>query len=135
MYNQEANFSMYDELLDKQHLHLYKLSSKLSLMNKRCVSSKEIKAVLKELLALLSHHFTDEEAFMRHIQYPDLSTHLHINRRILMQVENIIISNSKFINVMTEGLDKVLKDIIHIHITEEDTKVSLYYEQKFIYKK
>lgn len=84
IYNQEANFSMYDELLDKQHLHLYKLSSKLSLMNKRCVSSKEIKAVLKELLALLSHHFADEEAFMRHIQYPDLSTHLHIHRRILM---------------------------------------------------
>ncbi|HEB9328763.1 TPA: bacteriohemerythrin [Campylobacter coli] len=126
---------MYDELLDKQHLHLYKLSSKLSLMNKRCVSSKEIKAVLKELLALLSHHFADEEAFMQHIQYPDLSAHLRIHRRILMQVENIIISNSKFINVMTEGLDKVLKDIIHIHITEEDTKVSLYYEQKFIYKK
>ncbi|EOI5271559.1 hemerythrin family protein [Campylobacter coli] len=135
MYNQEANFSMYDELLDKQHLHLYKLSSKLSLMNKRCVSSKEIKAVLKELLALLSHHFADEEAFMRHIQYPDLSTHLHIHRRILMQVENIIISNSKFINVMTEGLDKVLRDLIHVHIIEEDIKISLFYEQKFIYKK
>ncbi|EGS0795573.1 bacteriohemerythrin [Campylobacter coli] len=126
---------MYDELLDKQHLHLYKLSSKLSLMNKRCVSSKEIKAVLKELLALLSHHFADEEAFMRHIQYPDLSTHLHIHRRILMQVENIIISNSKFINVMTEGLDKVLRDLTHVHIIEEDIKVSLFYEQKFIYKK
>ncbi|BEK37697.1 bacteriohemerythrin [Campylobacter coli] len=135
MYNLENNFSMYDELLDKQHLNLYKLSNKLSLMNKRCVSSKEIKIVLKELLILLNHHFSDEEAFMQHIQYPDLSAHLRIHRRILMQVENIIISNSKFINVMTEGLDKVLKDIIHIHITEEDTKVSLYYEQKFIYKK
>lgn len=52
-----------------------------------------------------------------------------------MQVENIIMSNSKFINVMTEGLDKVLRDLIHVHIIEEDIKVSLYYEQKFIYKK
>lgn len=64
MYNLENNFSMYDELLDKQHLNLYKLSNKLSLMNKRCVSSKEIKIVLKELLILLNHHFSDEEAFM-----------------------------------------------------------------------
>lgn len=29
MYNLENNFSMYDELLDKQHLNLYKLSNKL----------------------------------------------------------------------------------------------------------
>ncbi len=46
-----------------------------------------------------------------------------------MQVENINISNSKFINVMTEGLDKVLKDIIHIHITEEDKKVRSEYRR------
>lgn len=31
MRNLENSFSMYDELLDKQHLDLYKLSSKLSL--------------------------------------------------------------------------------------------------------
>lgn len=57
MRNLENSFSMYDELLDKQHLDLYKLSSKLSLMNKRCVSSKEIKLVLRELLTLLNRHF------------------------------------------------------------------------------
>lgn len=134
MHTLENSFSMYDELLDKQHLDLYKLSNKLSLMNKRCVSSKEIKIVLKELLTLLNRHFSDEEAFMQHIQYPDLSAHLRTHRRILMQVENIIISNSKFINVMTEGLDEILKEIIHVHVAEEDIKVSRYYEQKFIYK-
>lgn len=134
MRNLENSFSMYDELLDKQHLDLYKLSSKLSLMNKRCVSSKEIKLVLRELLTLLNRHFLDEEAFMQHIQYPDLSVHLHTHRRILMRVENVIISNSKFINVMTEGLDEILREIIHVHVVEEDVKISRYYEQKFIYK-
>ncbi|WP_416521091.1 hypothetical protein [Campylobacter jejuni] len=69
MRNLKNSFSMYDELLDKQHLDLYKLSSKLSLMNKRCVSSKEIKLVLRELLTLLNRHFLDEEAFMQHIQF------------------------------------------------------------------
>lgn len=71
---------------------------------------------------------------MQHIQYPDLSVHLHTHRRILMRVENVIISNSKFINVMTEGLDEILREIIHVHVVEEDVKISRYYEQKFIYK-
>lgn len=35
---------------------------------------------------------------------------------------------------MTEGLDEILREIIHVHVAEEDVKISRYYEQKFIYK-
>lgn len=94
-YNEKI-ISMNNDLLDHQHKELFEISKKLSLMNQRHVETKELKIVLRELLIMINRHFSDEEAFMREIGYPYINHHTRIHRKIILEIEEIIISEAKF---------------------------------------
>ncbi|ELU2992448.1 hemerythrin domain-containing protein [Campylobacter jejuni] len=125
-YNEKI-ISMNNDLLDHQHKELFEISKKLSLMNQRHVGTKELKIVLRELLIMINRHFSDEEAFMREIEYPYINHHTRIHRKIILEIEEIIISEAKF----TEKLNLVVQDFIFKHTAKEDSKIVKYYEEKF----
>lgn len=134
MYISDSFFSMHNENLDNQHRHLYDLSKKITLMNKRHISPKELKELLKELLHLMNRHFMDEEAFMKEIAYPYLNHHMRVHRKIILEIEEIIIQEARYINALTERLDHVIQDLVFKHTKTEDKKVAQFYEEKFCNK-
>lgn len=99
-------------------------------MNQCHVGTKELKIVLRELLIMINRHFSDEEAFMREIEYPYINHHTRIHRKIILEIEEIIISEAKFVNIMTEKLNLVVQDFIFKHTAKEDSKIVKYYEEK-----
>lgn len=54
-----------------------------------------------------------------------------IHRKIILEIEEIIISEAKFVNIMTEKLNLVVQDFIFKHTAKEDSKIVKYYEEKF----
>lgn len=130
IYNEKI-ISMNNDLLDHQHKELFEISKKLSLMNQCHVGTKELKIVLRELLIMINRHLSDEEAFMRKIEYPYINHHTRIHRKIILEIEEIIISEAKFVNIMTEKLNLVVQDFIFKHTAKEDSKIVKYYEEKF----
>ncbi|MBK1999995.1 bacteriohemerythrin [Campylobacter sp. RM10532] len=130
MISNQKIVSMNNELLDSQHQDIFEISIKLSLMNHRHINSKELKEVLKELLVMLNRHFSDEEAFMREINYPFIKEHMKIHRSIIFEIEEIIVREARTIHVLTEKLDLVVRDFIINHTSKEDSKITKYYEKK-----
>lgn len=122
-YNEKI-ISMNNDLLDHQHKELFEISKKLSLINQRHVGTKELKIVLRELLIMINRHFSDEEAFMREIEYPYINHHTRIHRKIILEIEEIIISEAKFVNIMTEKLNLVVQDFIFKHNSQRRFKNS-----------
>ncbi|HBD2708817.1 TPA: bacteriohemerythrin, partial [Campylobacter jejuni] len=49
----------------------------------------------------------------------------------ILEIEEIIISEAKFVNIMIEKLDLVVQDFIFNHTVKEDSKIVKYYEEKF----
>lgn len=82
--------------IDRQYKELFEISKKLSLMSQHHVGTKELKIVLRELLTMINRHFSDEEAFMREIEYPYINHHTRIHRKIILEIEEIIINEAKF---------------------------------------
>lgn len=101
-------------------------------MNQRHVGTKELKIVLRELLIMINRHFSDEEAFMREIEYPYINHHTRIHRKIILEIEEIIISEAKFVNIMTEKLNLVVQDFIFKHTAKEDSKIVKVLRRKII---
>lgn len=130
MISNQKIVSMNNELLGSQHQDIFEISIKLSLMNHRHINSKELKEVLKELLVMLNRHFSDEEAFMREINYPFIKEHMKIHRSIIFEIEEIIVREARTIHVLTEKLDLVVRDFIINHTSKEDSKITKYYEKK-----
>ncbi|TKX29149.1 hemerythrin domain-containing protein [Campylobacter estrildidarum] len=130
MISNEKIISMHNEILDSQHEELFGISINLSLMNYRHINPKELKNVLRELLVMLNRHFLDEEDFMREINYPYINEHVKIHRSIILEIEEIVISEAGSIKILTEKLDRVVRDFIINHTSKEDSKIARYYEQQ-----
>lgn len=94
MYRLES-LTMHNELLDAQHKELYELAKRITHLNSSFVLSKELKPFLRELLSFMNRHFVDEEEFMLQINYPNLSEHKKIHRKIILEIEEIIITEAK----------------------------------------
>lgn len=97
MYRLES-LTMHNELLDAQHKELYELAKRITHLNSSFVLSKELKPFLRELLSFMNRHFVDEEEFMLQINYPNLSEHKKIHRKIILEIEEIIITEAKILN-------------------------------------
>ncbi|EAK0959676.1 bacteriohemerythrin [Campylobacter upsaliensis] len=126
MYRLES-LTMHNELLDAQHKELYELAKRITHLNSSFVLSKELKPFLRELLSFMNRHFVDEEEFMLQINYPNLSEHKKIHRKI-------IITEAKILNTMSRKIENVVTDLIFKHTAKEDYKIAQFYEENFLNK-
>nr|WP_276607317.1 hemerythrin domain-containing protein [Campylobacter helveticus] len=99
---QNSLITMHNELLDTQHKELYEFVKEITHMNLSFAHSKKLKPFLRELLLFMNRHFSDEEEFMSQINYPNLSEHKKIHRQIILEIEEIIIKESKTLNTMSK---------------------------------
>ncbi|EHH4695958.1 bacteriohemerythrin [Campylobacter upsaliensis] len=133
MYRLES-LTMHNELLDAQHKELYELAKRITHLNSSFVLSKELKPFLRELLSFMNRHFVDEEEFMLQINYPNLSEHKKIHRKIILEIEEIIITEAKILNTMSRKIENVVTDLIFKHTAKEDYKIAQFYEKNFLNK-
>lgn len=133
MYRLES-LTMHNELLDAQHKELYELAKRITHLNSSFVLSKELKPFLRELLSFMNRHFVDEEEFMLQINYPNLSEHKKIHRKIILEIEEIIITEAKILNTMSRKIENVVTDLIFKHTSKEDYKIAQFYEENFLNK-
>ena len=133
MYRLES-LTMHNELLDAQHKELYELAKRITHLNSSFVLSKELKPFLRELLSFMNRHFVDEEEFMLQINYPNLSEHKKIHRKIILEIEEIIITEAKILNTMSRKIENVVTDLIFKHTAKEDYKITQFYEENFLNK-
>ncbi|ELR5013034.1 hemerythrin domain-containing protein [Campylobacter upsaliensis] len=125
---------MHNELLDAQHKELYELAKRITHLNSSFVLSKELKPFLRELLSFMNRHFVDEEEFMLQINYPNLSEHKKIHRKIILEIEEIIITEAKILNTMSRKIENVVTDLIFKYTAKEDYKIAQFYEENFLNK-
>ncbi|EAK4147340.1 bacteriohemerythrin [Campylobacter upsaliensis] len=130
MYRLES-LTMHNKLLDVQHKELYELAKRITHLNSSFVLSKELKPFLRELLSFMNRHFVDEEEFMLQINYPNLSEHKKIHRKIILE---IIITEAKILNTMSRKIENVVTDLIFKHTAKEDYKIAQFYEENFLNK-
>ncbi|EID3271228.1 hemerythrin domain-containing protein [Campylobacter upsaliensis] len=116
------------------HKELYELAKRITHLNSSFVLSKELKPFLRELLSFMNRHFVDEEEFMLQINYPNLSEHKKIHRKIILEIEEIIITEAKILNTMSRKIENVVTDLIFKHTAKEDYKIAQFYEENFLNK-
>lgn len=133
MYNPEL-LTMHNALLDAQHKELYELAKQITHLNSSFVHSKELKPFLRQLLLFMNRHFSDEEEFMLQINYPNLSEHKKLHRKIILEIEEIIITEAKILNAMSKKIESVVMDLVFKHTSKEDSKIAKFYEENFLNK-
>ena len=131
---QNSLITMHSELLDTQHKELYEFVKEITHMNLSFAHSKKLKPFLRELLLFMNRHFSDEEEFMSQINYPNLSEHKKIHRQIILEIEEIIIKESKTLNTMSKKMEEVVKNLVFKHTANEDSKIAKFYEDNFLNK-
>ena len=112
----------------------YELAKRITHLNSSFVHSKELKPFLRELLSFMNRHFVDEEEFMLQINYPNLSEHKKIYRKIILEIEEIIITEAKILNTMSRKIASVVTDLIFKHTAKEDYKIAQFYKENFLNK-
>ncbi|ECK2550114.1 bacteriohemerythrin [Campylobacter jejuni] len=123
--NWHSEYSINNELLDKQHKEIFNIAKKLEANIYRHTNKDELKIIIKELFFYIKTHFKDEEKYMKTINYPYLEEHKKLHRILFLSMLKII-KNSKTTNALKESLYIAIKEWLLGHIILEDIKIENY---------
>lgn len=114
------------ELIDQQHQRLFAL---LADVRKQAYSDDNSTLLNTSLMAMVDYaaqHFSDEEALMKEVGYPDLTLHKVQHDKLTNQVEDMVDNLKGGEIVMIEHLLLFLTDWLVEHILVEDLAVTKY---------
>lgn len=117
------DYSIDNPRIDEQHKKLFELASNVEAIADRSVSKKKIKDMLTEFFHYMKYHFSDEEAYMEEIGYPELEPHRRIHKEIIQSMVHLI-SSVKTTNDLKERLYTISKKWLLEHILFEDMKIT-----------
>lgn len=127
-YEWQDNLKIGDDQLDSQHQELFAAFNRLLTACAKGTSQVEIKETLAFLEEYINFHFQNEEEMMRHVAYPELSSHTHMHSLFRHQVENIIADyqqNGASI-LLVAKVNSILSSWLIKHIKQEDFKLVLH---------
>lgn len=119
-----------DEKIDEEHQTLFVIAKKAETI-KDIDNEDRQKTLLKEIVSELSYyvnlHFSNEEKFMRSIQYPDINSHMKKHKKILDSLSFIEL-NLDLISVYETNYNiyDFVENVFVSHIIKEDTKIVKY---------
>ncbi|MFT7003493.1 MAG: hemerythrin [Sulfurimonas sp.] len=115
-----------EEQIDKDHSMLFKLANEAFVEGDKNNSKEKIKDIIDKLSLYTSTHFTNEEAFMKKIGYPQYELHCEKHKKIIKEMKAFV----KLLNSMdskTYELELELAMFIEKcfvqHIIYEDKKI------------
>ncbi len=115
--------------IDKEHQFLFNIARKALgvSLKKENINPQELKTIIKELTLYVKSHFTNEEAYMKKIEYPDLDNHKILHKMLINLLNNLIknINNLEFEEIKEE-LFKFIEEYFINHIILEDKKIQIW---------
>lgn len=111
--------------IDNQHKHLFKIVWRIAALDALTSTKEELRVILNELSTYMSEHFSDEEAYMQRIGFPQYQYHHDLHEEIIKFV-NTTITNSPTLAMIRTKLKFIIKKALIDHIVIEDMKYKLY---------
>jgi hemerythrin len=111
--------------IDKQHQRLFDIVGRISALDSETSSKEELRVILGELSSYMREHFSDEEAYMRRIGFPEFEYHRKLHAEIIEFV-NASVTRSPTVQMIQTKLKFIIKKALIDHIINEDTKIKLY---------
>lgn len=116
--------------IDQEHQKLFSIARKtLSII--KLNDNKEEKGKLKELITQLfdyvGTHFTNEQKFMKEINYPELESHKLLHKNMLNMLTELISKlNTMELKEIEQSLYSFIEEYFIKHIILEDKKINLW---------
>jgi len=117
----DEKYSLNNPKIDEQHKELFRLSALVELLNEK-TTKKEIKELLKTFFNYMNEHFQTEEEYMKSINYPLLSKHKELHRKIIEDFTTLIKKNNS-LKTLQHEMKKATKKWLIEHILENDLKI------------
>ena len=111
--------------MNREHQKLLEIMNRLYDRHEAKADRTEIKALLKELGDYTVKHFSDEEAYLTSISYPDLEKHKLIHKDLLEKFGAHVTEFSTS-GVLNERIFAFLKMWLSAHIQGVDMKYGVY---------
>jgi len=123
------------ENVDQQHQELFRMVTNLQESLSKPNLNKEIISTLIFLAKYTQQHFSDEEALMAGIDYPEVERQKSLHRQMIKKVNDAIggIKQRKPIDVFS--FVDFLIDWLLNHIRQEDKKIGEYISQMQLVEK
>jgi len=126
------NYLIGNKEVDAEHKHLFDIAHKALIVVEPSKRKAKIKEMVQELYMYTKTHFTNEEAFMRSIGYPQLKEHVKIHKHVIGLMNEFILKLPQMNMIEFEKeLAFFIQTLIVQHIVTEDKKITTWqHEQK-----
>lgn len=124
----EEKYSVGNPNIDRQHQKLVKLVNTLHEALRNGKGIEYTGSVLNDLAAYTKYHFSSEEGYMEHVNYPGLEEHREKHRKMTQQVKNL---QERFANGenLTMEVMNFLKNWLTLHILKTDKQYTPYLQE------
>ena len=119
----EQYFSIHVDFVDEQHKRLLEMLNQLHSSVQRGTGNEEIGPVLREMVAYVKKHFTDEERLMLQVAFPEYERHKAMHHKLTARLTGILLRLKKGDGLSAFELLSFLKDWWTNHIVVEDMKI------------
>lgn len=111
--------------IDHQHEHLFDIVARIAALDAATSTKEDLKIILGELNSYMCEHFSDEEAYMRRINFPEYDYHRKLHAEIIEFV-NTSVANAPTLAMIQTKLKFIIKKALIEHIIHEDMKIKLF---------
>ncbi|EAK0822704.1 bacteriohemerythrin [Campylobacter lari] len=116
-------YSIENADIDLQHQTLFILADKTAKLLNRHIYKIEVKELLSDFFDYMRTHFKDEENYMHSINYPYLSEHKAMHKKIVKDM-SALLSECASTNDLKEKLYKIVSIWLLEHIVEHDMRIN-----------
>lgn len=117
-----ANLDVGVKKMNDEHIELIRLMNLLFDRNQAQAPKTELAKIISDLAAYVVKHFTEEEAYMASIQFPDLEKHKIIHKQLLTAYGEQVQKFEKGDGRVSDGFFSFLKLWLNAHIQGIDVK-------------
>ena len=115
-------YSVENSSIDLQHKTLFELADKTAKLLNRHIYKDEVKELLAEFFDYMKTHFKDEEEYMSSINYPYLTEHRAMHKKIINDM-SFLLNHCSTTNDLKEKLYEVVSVWLLEHIVEHDMRI------------
>jgi len=126
----KSEYNIGDYKIDNEHQKLFAIARKALSINALHNDDKEkvqLKEIISELFTYIKTHFSNEEAFMESIDFPELTNHKIIHKNILNLLTHLVTHLSNLdITEIEKKLSELIEEYFIKHILIEDKKIKIW---------
>ncbi|MGQ1947026.1 bacteriohemerythrin [Geofilum sp. OHC36d9] len=125
-----VNYSVKNEQLDQEHQTLFAALDKFYEGLKSGEGKQSLVQLMHELIDYAKGHFSNEEAFMKRIEFPGLASHSIEHQSFVKQVNDFLMRYEAGEIPASYEITHFIMDWITRHIKREDMQYAKWYLQR-----